>query len=170
MHNVFHLDNNSTPNTPKPPKTPVLKEGDSGGGQDVDITNIEKENEGSDVEPAPGKCRQPSLGDNRAPPKKKLRQTGTHSLQTMSDAVEALADTIRADSTNSMGGLQPSPVRRTKAYQLAEAEEEMSDNELAGVAEVFEETKAADAYLGFTNMAARKIWLGRKLDHIKSNI
>jgi len=63
--------------------------------------------------------------------------------------------------------LDPSPLRRTRAYQLAEEEEGLSDNELAGVAEVFESSNAADAYLAFKNKAAQAQWLKRKVEQLK---
>jgi len=62
-------------------------------------------------------------------------------------------------------GLNPSPVRRTKAYQVAEAEEDLSDNELVKVMKVFQgSTEHADAYLAFNRKSARRLWLQSILD------
>jgi hypothetical protein len=61
--------------------------------------------------------------------------------------------------------LEPSPVRRTKAYQVAEAEEELSDNELVKVMKVFQRsTEHADAYLAFKRKGARHLWLQSLLE------
>ncbi|KIJ28615.1 hypothetical protein M422DRAFT_53479 [Sphaerobolus stellatus SS14] len=117
----------------------------------------------SDAENATGKHPKATSKEKQGPPKNKSCQSGADALQSMSDAVEALTATIQADSGNP-GGMQPSPQCHTMAYQMAEAQEELSDNELAGAAEVFTDTKAADEYLSFKNKAARKIWLNHKIE------
>ena len=54
------------------------------------------------------------------------------------------------DQASTVPALEPSPVRRTRAYRTAEEEEGLLDMDLVSVAEMFEEsTKAADMYLAF---------------------
>jgi hypothetical protein len=56
-------------------------------------------------------------------------------------------------------------MRRTKAYQVAEAEEELSDHDLVRVMKVFQgSTEHADAYLAFQRKGARRLWLQDLLD------
>lgn len=56
-------------------------------------------------------------------------------------------------------------MRRTRAYQVAEAEEDLSDNELVQVMKVFQgSTEHADAYLAFKRKVARQLWLQSILD------
>ena len=73
----------------------------------------------------------------------------------MSALTEALAAT---EPSNDIPPLPPSPTHRKQAYQLAEEEEDMSDNELVSVMKLFaRDTAAADAYLAFTRKPARSL-------------
>ena len=66
--------------------------------------------------------------------------------------------------------LDPSPIRRTRAYQVAEAEEDLTDNELVAVMKLFStDTGAADAFLAFKKKSVRTLWLGEMLDKQSSS-
>jgi len=82
-------------------------------------------------------------------------------MNNMVHTVDKLATMFAAsEAAHNAFALPPSPVRRREAYQLAETEEEMSDNEIVSVMKLFSrDTASADAYLAFTRKSARSLWL-----------
>ena len=86
------------------------------------------------------------------------------------NAIVNLADTIEKVSAqfgSPDADLEASPLRRTRAYQVAEEEEGLSDHELVTVMKVFQNsTTHADAYLAFKRKAARRLWLRSIMDEI----
>ncbi|KIJ33469.1 hypothetical protein M422DRAFT_264574 [Sphaerobolus stellatus SS14] len=101
-------------------------------------------------------------------PKKcrKGHTSGAHAIERMVDVVDGLTRALLAPEDKIPTALPPSPTRRKQAYQLAEDEEGLSDNEMVGVMKLFaRDTAAADAYLAFKRPTARTLWLRDALDN-----
>ena len=79
------------------------------------------------------------------------------------NVIVSLAGTIQKVSAHfgsPEGDLDASPLRQTRAYQVAEEEEGLSEHELVTIMKVFQNsTTHTDAYLAFKRKAARKLWL-----------
>ena len=86
------------------------------------------------------------------------------------NAIVSLANTIQKASArfgSPEGDLEASPLRHTRAYQVAEDEEGLSDHELVTVMKVFQNSMThADAYLAFKRKAVRRLWLRSIMDEI----
>lgn len=97
--------------------------------------------------------------------RRRQRSPSPSSNTTLGDLTGAVKSFAAALATSpSQTRLDPSPVRRTRAYQLAEDEEDLSDYELVAVMKLFStNTEAADAYLAFKKKSVRTLWLGEML-------
>ncbi|KIJ39985.1 hypothetical protein M422DRAFT_257297 [Sphaerobolus stellatus SS14] len=97
--------------------------------------------------------------------------TGPDAINALAGSVASLAEAI-VDSDKALGvspSLDPSPVRRTKAYQCAEDEEGLSDTDLVDEAKIFGDTKIADTYLAFKKKTVRAHWLRHKLNALNAS-
>ncbi|KIJ43245.1 hypothetical protein M422DRAFT_253451 [Sphaerobolus stellatus SS14] len=119
----------------------------------------------SDIEEVPQKPETPAVkkrpyqATSPEPSSRKKR----NSRVSGASAIVSLADTIQKVSArlgSPEGDLEASPLRQTRAYQVAEEEEGLSDHELVTVMKVFQNsTTHADAYLAFKRKAVRRLWL-----------
>ncbi|KIJ51806.1 hypothetical protein M422DRAFT_244175 [Sphaerobolus stellatus SS14] len=90
----------------------------------------------------------------------KGRTSAAHSIEHMVDVVGDLTTALMMPSSDATTVLVPSSTHCSQAYQLAEEEEELSDNELVRVMKLFSrDTPAADAYLAFKRKMACSLWL-----------
>ncbi|KIJ30883.1 hypothetical protein M422DRAFT_267492 [Sphaerobolus stellatus SS14] len=95
--------------------------------------------------------------------KRNSRVSGANAIITLANTIHK----VSAQFGSPEGDLDASPLRRTRAYQVAEEEEGLSDHELVTVMKVFQNsTTHADAYLAFKCKAARKLWLQSVMDEM----
>ncbi|KIJ53242.1 hypothetical protein M422DRAFT_242371 [Sphaerobolus stellatus SS14] len=125
-------------------------------------TEDENENEDGAKTPAPRK-KQPYKSSSPGvalSAKKKGHTSGVDAIMHLAGTVVKGGARLTSPEPGKQGGLKPSPVRCTTAYQVAEEEEELSDNSLVCVMKVFQgSTEHADAYLAFKCKGACHLWL-----------
>ncbi|KIJ36074.1 hypothetical protein M422DRAFT_261622 [Sphaerobolus stellatus SS14] len=135
-------------------------------GADVE-TEDEDEDEDGVKTPAPRKkWPYKSSSPGVAPSaKKKGCTSGVDAIMHLAGTVVKVGARLASPEPGEQGGLKPSPVCHTTAYQVAEEEEELSDNSLVRVMKVFQgSTEHADAYLAFKCKGAHCLWLQSLLD------
>ncbi|GJJ14479.1 hypothetical protein Clacol_008743 [Clathrus columnatus] len=120
-----------------------------------------------DIQAKTPKRRSSSIIGSQSSRKRQTRATGVEAIMSVSGAVESLAAALSLpDSNGSISQLEPSPLRRAKAFQIAEDEEGFSENEMAEVGILFEKsTSAADMYMAMRNKKTRQIWLQKRLEN-----
>jgi hypothetical protein len=95
---------------------------------------------------------------------RKARQTRTAAA--LAQVAETIADIGSSiGNTSHKGGSESSPVRKRKVMDLAqELEDDLSDNDLSSLLELFEtNVMAADAYMTIKRDGLRRTWVQRKL-------
>ena len=68
----------------------------------------------------------------------------TRAMQSITDANESLASMIAAREKPTSSGLDLSPIHHTRAYQVAESEEELSGHKLVEVEELSQGSISSD--------------------------
>src|SRR5882762_1330577 len=126
------------------------------------------------VTPTPSSSRSSTTSGMRASPNpftplsssggKGIRVRQTLTAAAIAQVAETIAD-IGTSIGNSRTGTESSPVRKRKAMDLTqELEDDLSDNDLSSLLELFEtNVMAADAYVTIKREGLRKTWVQRKL-------
>ena len=98
--------------------------------------------------------------------KRNSRASGANGIANLADTISK----VSAHFGSPEGDLEASPLRCTRAYQVAEEEEGLSDHELVTVMKVFQNsTTHADAYLAFKRKGARRLWLQGVMDEMTTD-
>jgi hypothetical protein len=111
--------------------------------------------------PANGNRKRASTTTALKPSFKRIRSSGASAMSSIASAVESLAQSL----TDNGNGLDPSPVRREKAFNKADAAgDDRSDDEMLTIYDIFQDTKKADTYNAISWPELAKKWLSREVN------